>query len=340
MDRLLAALRAAGERSRLRLLALLRSNELAVTELSRILGQSQPRVSRHLKLLGEAGLLERFQEGSWVFYRLAESGDNAELATVITSLIPPGDPELERDLERLAAIKRERADHAARYFRDMASRWDEFRSLYVEESAVEAAMLEACGDLSRDGAKGDFLDLGTGTGRLLELFAPHFERGLGIDLSREMLSVARSNLEDQGLANCRVRQGDVYHLEADSNSFDLVTIHHVLHYLDRPMDAISEAARVLRPGGRLLVVDFGPHEIENLRTHHAHRRLGFTDAEIESGFELAGFHDVEIRHLANGTSSRDIALVTALWTADLPHDNTLHFPDRGRTKGVESNERR
>lgn len=320
MDRLLVVLRAAGERSRLRLLALLHRNELAVTELARILGQSQPRVSRHLKLLCAAGLLERFQEGAWVFYRLAESGDNARLATAITDLLPDGDPELERDLERLAAVKRERAEGAARYFSQMAGRWDEFRSLYVEDSAVERAMLDLCADLGEQGRVGDYLDLGTGTGRLLGLFAPRFERGMGIDLSREMLAVARHHLEENGLTHCRVRRGDVHQLELAGASVDLVTIHHVLHFLDRPMDAIAEAARILRPGGRLMVIDFGPHGLETLRTEHAHRRLGFTDTEMEGWLQLAGLTNVTTRHLTPGSDATETPLVTAIWTADLPAD--------------------
>jgi len=311
MDQLLAALRAAGERSRLRLLALLRENELAVNELGRIVGQSQPRVSRHLKLLCEAGLLERFQEGAWVFYRMAESGPNAGLARTIVDLIPYDDPELLRDRERLQAVSLEKAGQAARYFSSIATRWDDLRRLHVGEAAVEQAVLEACGE----GPIDDFLDLGTGTGRMLALFGHRIKRGLGLDLSREMLAVARNHLDQDGLRHCRVRQGNIYQVDIPPATMDVVVVHHVLHFLDRPMDAIVEAARTLRPGGRLLVVDFGPHNLEQLRTEHAHRRLGFTDSEIEGWFTAAGMTNLVARHLTASDSSRDKPLTAVVWSA-------------------------
>ena len=311
MDQLLAALRAAGERSRLRLLALLEENELAVNELGRIVGQSQPRVSRHLKLLCEAGLLERFQEGAWVFYRLAESGSNADLARTIADLIPYDDPELLRDRERLQAVTLEKAERAARYFSGIATRWDDLRRLHVEEAAVEQAVLQACGEDPID----DFLDLGTGTGRMLELFAGRTKRGLGLDLSREMLAVARNHLDQDGLRHCRVRQGNIYQVDVAPATMDVAVIHHVLHFLDRPIDAIAEAARTLRPGGRLVVVDFGPHNLEALRTEHAHRRLGFTDSEIEGWFAAAGITNLVARHLTASDSSTDKPLPTVVWSA-------------------------
>lgn len=311
MQQLLSGLKAAGEPTRLRLLAVLSHNELTVSELTRILGQSQPRVSRHLRLLCEAGLLERSPEGSWVFYRIADRGAGAALARALVDLVPRDDPAHQRDLQSLAGIHAEHAAAAARYFDEVAARWDCFRGLYVGEPEVEKAMLEALGDDRVD----DLLDLGTGTGRVLEVFADRIERGLGIDTSREMLAVARSNLERAGLAHCQVRRGDVSRLELPAGSADVATFHHVLHFLDDPGAAVAEAARTLRPRGLLVVVDFAPHGHEALRTQHAHRRLGFPDEEVASWCRAAGLGEFSARSLeAPGRAGED-TLTVNVWTA-------------------------
>src|SRR5690349_3123904 len=251
MDTLLTALKAAAEATRLRLLALCAQGELTVSELTQILGQSQPRVSRHLKLLCDAGLLARFREGTWAFYRLAETGAGAALARTLVEAIPADDPVLALDRERLEAIKRGRAEQAATYFRENAARWHEIRSLHVPERDVEAALV----GLMPPGRVRDLLDVGTGTGRMLELFGPRVARALGIDSSREMLAVARANLERAGLRHCQVRQADMYQVPLPAGSFDVVIVHQVLHYAESPAGVLAEAARLLRPGGRLLVVD-------------------------------------------------------------------------------------
>lgn len=293
MDELLAGLRAAAEPSRLRLLALCAHAELTVSELTQILGQSQPRVSRHLKLLCDAGLLDRFREGTWVFYRLAQRGAGAELTRVIIDQVPPDDSVLARDLARLDDVRRARAESAAAYFRANAPRWDRIRTLHVDDREVERALLES---LPKTGI-GDLLDIGTGTGRVLELFAGRVGRAVGIDLSREMLSVARANLDRAGLRNCLVRQGDMYQLPLPDQSFDAAIIHQVLHYADEPADVIEEAARVLKPGGYLLVADFAPHDLENLRSEHAHRRLGFRDEDVAAWCRAAGLAPDPVLHL-------------------------------------------
>jgi ArsR family transcriptional regulator len=284
MKFLLVGLRAAADASRLRLLALCAQGEWTVTELTQVLGQSQPRVSRHLKLLADAGLLERFREGSWVFYRRARGGAGARLARNLCRMLPAEDPALALDRQRLAAVRAARQDQAAQYFAAHAGSWDEVRSLYVDETKVEAALLGVFGERPPR----DLLDIGTGTGRILQLFAPRIGFGLGIDLSREMLRVARANLDRASLRNCQVRHGDMYHVPLPDGSFDAATMHNVLHFADDPGAALAEAARVLRPGGRLVVVDFARHELEFLRREHAHRRLGFTDAEMQGWFALAG----------------------------------------------------
>ncbi len=310
MDRFLAGLRAAAEATRLRLLAICAHGEVAVSELTRILEQSQPRVSRHLKLLCDAGLLERHREGTWAFYRITdERGDGGgALARQIISMIPPGDSQLLRDREALEAIKRERADTAAAYFRANADRWDRIRALHVDEAEVERALVAAVAT----NPGGDLLDIGTGTGRILELLGRSVARGVGIDLSREMLAVARARLDTAGFDNCHVRRGDMYHLPVDDESFDTVTAHQVLHYADRPASAIAEAARALRPQGRLVIVDFAPHELEELRDEHAHRRLGFSDSEIVEWCAAAGLEAQPPLHLPGDP------LTVTVWTARKP----------------------
>lgn len=284
MDVLLSGLRAAAEPSRMRLLALCAHAELTVSELTQIIGQSQPRVSRHLRLLCEAGLLDRFPEGTWAFYRLAERGRCAELARVLIDLMPAEDETLTLDLQRLETVKKANSDRAAEYFSRNAGDWDKIRSLHVADTEVEAALLSM---LPETGIR-DFLDIGTGTGRILELFGTRIERGVGIDLSHKMLSVARANLQKADLRNCQVRHGDMYQLPFNGQSFDAAVVHQVLHYVDDAADVIAEAARALRPGGRLVVVDFAPHDLEALRSEHAHRRLGFDDKEVTRWFRDAG----------------------------------------------------
>ncbi|MFD2264886.1 ArsR/SmtB family transcription factor [Lacibacterium aquatile] len=308
MDHVLERLRAAAEPTRLRLLALCAESELTVSDLTQILGQSQPRVSRHLKLLCDAGLLERFREGTWAFFRLAQQGEGAETARWLVEQLTVDDPVLGLDRTRLGAIRTSRAESAARYFDSAASDWGRIRSLHVDDSIVEQAILQKVGiDSIRD-----YLDIGTGTGRLLEVIGPHVERGVGIDLSREMLAVARANLERAGLKNCSVRQADLYQLPLATESFDAVTLHQVLHYLDNPALAIIEATRTLRPGGRLLVVDFAPHDLEELREQHAHRRLGFSEAEVAEWCRSAGLIPGEAVHLTGGR------LTVTIWAAARP----------------------
>jgi ArsR family transcriptional regulator len=302
---LLAALRAVAEPTRLRLLVLCSRGELTVSELAQILGQSQPRVSRHLKLLCEAGLLDRFREGSWVFYRVSAGNAASTLAGYLVAACGEGDAPVALDLQRLAAIKRQRAERAAAYFSENAPHWDSIRSLYVDEREVEAALTE----IVTAAAPRDLLDIGTGTGRVIEILGPQVGQALGIDQSREMLAIARVNLERAGLSNGMVRLGDMYQLPLPDASFDAVVIHQVLHYADRPAAAIAEAARVLRPGGVLVVVDFAPHLLEFLRVEHAHHRLGFADAEIAEWCRDAGIESAAPRHLQGDP------LTVTIWAA-------------------------
>lgn len=307
-DSILTALTAAGEATRLRLLALLAEAELTVSELVTILGQSQPRVSRHLKLLTEAGLVERHREGSWVFFLISQSGPAAGFARDLVARLAPADAHLIADRARLAEVRKGRADQAARYFASHAANWDEVRAMHLPEERVEAAILDAVGPAPLNA----LLDLGTGAGRMLEILAPLAARAVGVDQSPQMLSVARARLERSGLRNAQLRQGDIYALPLELDYYDLVVMHQVLHYLDDPLRAIREAARALRPGGRLLIVDFAPHGEESLRLAHAHRRLGFAGDEV-AGYLAAVGLDVALRRDLAPQPGECGTLTVSLW---------------------------
>src|SRR6516165_4049366 len=306
-------LKAAGEETRLRLLALLAEAELTVTELTEILRQSQPRISRHLRLLAESGLVVRFREGSWAFFRLAEHGDKADLARSLAAQLDPDDRVMAHDRERLAAVRAARATAAQAYFREHAAEWDRIRRLHAADAAVEAEITTALADWPFR----SLLDLGTGTGRMLELLGPDLDRGLGIDLSLDMLALARARLDRAGLRQCSVRQGDIYDLALPRDSFDVVIVHQVLHYLDDGARAIREAARVLRPQGRLLVIDFAPHDHEFLREEHAHRRLGFAEETVSQWLEQAGLDVINHRSVPPDDGCEG-EIAVSLWLARDP----------------------
>jgi ubiquinone/menaquinone biosynthesis C-methylase UbiE len=308
---LTATLKSAGEPTRLRILALLGEAELTVSDLTEILRQSQPRLSRHLRLLTEAGLVDRFREGSWAFFRLGERGGTSELARTLIGRLKTDDAIVLRDRERLAAVRANRAAAAQNYFRRHAAEWDRIRRLHVADAAVESTIRAALADKPIR----SLLDLGTGTGRMLELFGPDIERGLGLDLSLDMLALARARLDRAGLRHCSVRHGDIYDLALPRDSFDVVIIHQVMHFLDDSARAIAEAARVLRPGGRLLVVDFAPHNLEFLREEHAHRRLGFAAETVTQWLEAAGLDVLRQETLPPGPQGK---IAVSLWLARDP----------------------
>jgi ubiquinone/menaquinone biosynthesis C-methylase UbiE len=302
------ALKAAGEATRLRILSLLAEAELTVSDLTAILRQSQPRISRHLRLLADAGLVARFREGSWAFFRLAEHDGAADFARGLISRLDASDMTLVRDRERLAAVRAQRASAAQDYFRRHAGEWDRIRKLHVADEAVELAITAAL----MDAPINSLLDLGTGTGRMLELLGPHIQRGLGFDLSVDMLAFARARLDRAGLRHCSVRQGDIYDLALPNDSFDAVVIHQVLHFLDDGARAITQAARVLRPGGRLLVVDFAPHGLEFLRDEHAHRRLGFAPETVAEWMKSAGL-SVSLHRTVTPEPEEKEKIAVSLW---------------------------
>ncbi len=305
LETLLDVLKAIGEPTRLRILALCLNGELSVNELCEILGQSQPRTSRHLKLLVDAQILEKIPEGNSIFHRLSQTSKGSDIAKHIATLIPADDEELLQDQKRLEKIKMERAAIASRYFELNASNWNTMRTLHIDEAEVEKAITT----LIPPSQVGTLLDVGTGTGRILEIYGPHTTSSEGIDQSRPMLSLARTTIEQNKIPNCRVRQGDMYNLPYSAGSFDTILFHQVLHFADDPAQAISEAARALLPGGKILIVDFAPHTIESLRKAHAHRRLGFSEQEINDLFKASDLIPHPTQHLEGDP------LTVSLWLA-------------------------
>ena len=304
-EELLSGLRAVGEPTRLRILALCALAELSVNELVEILGQSQPRVSRHLKLMVEAGVLERSQEGVRAFYRPVETGATGALLERLIDLLPSESGYIADDAARLEAIKRKRTEKADRYFETHAESWEDLRGLYADDAAIDAQLAALVAE--RPG--GDLLDIGTGTGRVLEAVAPFVKSAVGVDNARPMLDAARAKLDDPHFQHVRVRQADMYRLPYAEGRFDTVTVNMVLRYADDPGSVLAEAARVLKPGGRVFIVDFAPHDMAELRDEHAHRWLGFSDEAIGRFAERAGLA------LSAAATLDGARLTVGLWTA-------------------------
>jgi ArsR family transcriptional regulator len=282
--------------------------ELSVGELAQVLCQSQPRVSRHVKILADSGLIDRHKEGSWVFLALTAGQRTAALVQLFDQWLDDDSRALlDGDAVRLAAVRADRAEAAARYFAAHAEVWDSIRSLHVPESAVEQAIARAMGARETGRPLGTLVDIGTGTGRMIELLGPSASQALGVDRSSEMLRLARVKLDKAGVADASLRQADMYALPLAEGSADSIIIHQVLHYAQAPAAAIAEAARVLRPGGRLLVVDFAAHDREDLRSSDAHLRLGFSDEAIAGWFDAAGLETDLTEHLPGGE------LTVSLW---------------------------
>jgi ArsR family transcriptional regulator len=299
--------RALADATRLRIFSLLRSMELSVGELAQVLGQSQPRVSRHVKILCDAGLAERRKEGSWVFVALGKQAATAPVAAALDYWhAAQPDHWAVADAARLAAVRADRAASAASWFEGHADEWDAIRSLHVAEEQVEHAMAAVLGE----GPIGQLIDIGTGTGRMLELFGDQAETALGIDRSSEMLRLARAKLHDR--ANTELRQADLYALPMDDGAADVAILHYVLHFAQQPGAAIAEAARVLGPGGRLLIADFAPHDREELRAKDAHTRLGFANEQIAAWFANAGLQLARTETLKGGE------LTVTLWLGAKP----------------------
>ena len=314
-DDLLEVLKAVGEPTRLRIVALLQYGELTVSDLTDILGQSQPRISRHLKLLAEAGVVHRNREGAWAFFDLAPTGPVADVVRNLLAATGPDDPTLAADLDRLDVVRGRRAAAAQQYFASVAERWDRVRSLHAPDEVVEDAIHR----LLADSPHRSMLDVGTGTGRMLQMLGAdtdRIERAVGLDSSHSMLAVARANLERAELRHIDLRQGDIYSPPFAPGTFDLIVVHQVLHFLDNPGRAVAEAARLLTPGGQLLIVDFAPHGLEFLRTDHSHRRLGIAAHTVEGWLDQCRLDLVTTQHIVDDVdpSSTD-RLTVSVWLA-------------------------
>lgn len=312
-DPLVDALKAAGEPTRLRILALLRRGDLSVGELVQILDQSQPRLSHHLKTLTTAGLVERLPEGSWVFYRAQTKGWAGRLLGAIFAELNLDHAPFETDHAALVQVRQARAQSAETYFSEIAESWDRLRALHYPETAIEEALLQSIEGQSFDRV----VDLGTGTGRILSLLAPYAREAEGLDLSHHMLTVARANLNRAEVGNARVRQGDATQTPFEDASADLVMVHQVLHYLEQPEDVINEAARILWPGGQLLVIDFAPHDLEFLRESQGHRRLGIREDDMAAWADAAGLALTAPKRF-DPPASLDQGLSVLIWSARRP----------------------
>jgi ubiquinone/menaquinone biosynthesis C-methylase UbiE len=314
MDELLAGLKAVAETTRLRILFALSHGEMNVTELTQLLGQSQPRVSRHLKLMADSGLISRHKEGNWVLFRQREKGIGGALSRALVDMLPAHDNQLAEDLQRLADIRRQRQEQATAYFAANAAQWQQLRSLHVREDEVEAQLLALLKGRNFE----TVLDLGTGTGRILELLAPQARQLWGLDQSRDMLAIARANLDKHKIKHAQVRQADIYELPFSDATADLISIHQVLHFLDDPQSALLEARRALKPGGEIIIVDFAPHELEDLRLSHAHRRLGISAEQMAGYFARAGLVLREHKVLPPPSLKTGLGLTVSLWLGELP----------------------
>ncbi len=319
MDETLAGLRAVAEMTRLRILFALSHGEMNVTEITQVLDQSQPRVSRHLKLMTEAGLISRHKEGNWVLFRQREAGRGGALARALVDMLPAHDELLAGDIRRLSDIRLQRQQQAGAYFAANAARWQHLRSLHVQEDEVESALLDMLGA----SLFSTVVDLGTGTGRMLELLAGRGKQLFGVDQSRDMLAIARANIERAALKHVQIRHADIYQLPFADATADLVTVHQVLHFLDDPQSAILEARRILQPGGQLLIVDFAPHELEELRLAHAHRRLGVSAEQMSQFMARAGLVLRQHKVLPPPWRKTGPGLTVSLWLATVAESHPV-----------------
>ena len=307
----LTALRAISEPTRLRILMLLATGELTVKDLTQVLGQSQPRLSRHLKLMHDAGLLTRVQEGSWVYFRLTDNARPAGLLRALLSQFDGQDGDFRRDRERAEGIRRERFERAQAFFANHAGQWDKLRALHADETEVEARICELL-----DVENGDLLvDMGTGTGRVLELLADRFARAIGIDTNQQMLAYARARTQGPSFSHVQVRHGDICNLLLHDGTAEAVIMHQVLHYLPDPRRAIAEATRILKPGGRLLIIDFAAHTVDRLRDEFAHQRLGFAADQMVSWLRDAGLDVTVHDEIPPAKAGAEEGLTVSLWLA-------------------------
>jgi ArsR family transcriptional regulator len=290
--------RALADPTRLRIVHLLRAMELAVGEIAQVMGQSQPRVSRHIRILVEAGLVDRRKEGSWVFLTPGEGTAACAMFGWFDTVTPSVEEQLwiDADVARLTAVRADRAAAAAEFFAEHAEEWDAIRSLHVPEAEVEAAMVRLLGQRPL----GRLIDVGTGTGRMVELFGNAASGVVAIDRSPDMLRLARARVPVEHAAKYRLMVGDFNALPLDDGSADTIILHQVLHYAQSPRTAIGELARLLSDDGVLMIADFAAHDREELRASAAHARLGFSDEQMKGWFGQHGVDMTAVETLSGG----------------------------------------
>lgn len=313
MDAISTLLKTLGHPDRLRILALLSQGELTISELVQILELSQPRVTQYIKSLEQAGIVERMREGSWVFSRL-KRGHEPSSAIVAATLaaLPHSQSLLLGDSQKLEKVRADRSRQAEAFFASVANDHGQLGHEYLPQADIELALLDVLPSQTFD----RMVDLGTGTGRMLKLFAPHVRSGIGVDDSVEMLRVARHTLSDDAYTHVSVQQADLHDAPLKDGSADLVTLHQVLHFLEDPVRAVQEAARLLSAEGHLLVIDFAAHEFENYRDDYAHRRLGFSQSDMAQFFADAKFNLVDTVVLqSSNTSTPDVKIWHAIPTS-------------------------
>lgn len=315
LDRSVDVLRAIGEPTRARIVHVLRHGECSVTDLCDVLGQSQPRISRHLRLLLDADVCTRHREGNYAFFSLRSAANDIDsVLDALTSSLDPADPVLAADLSRLKAVRERRSEAAHRHFAELAQRWDRERSLLTPDAMVEAEINDLLTDSGASTELGNVIDVGTGTGRMIELLASAADRIVGLDANPAMLRVARANLDRAGIHHAELRQSDIFATPPFGDGFDLAVIHQVLHFLDDPHRAIAATAELLTSTGRILIVDLPRHAVETMRTEHAHRRLGFTTDQIEGWFHSCGLEPIDHR-LVRSMNPDTGTIGVGLWLA-------------------------
>ena len=314
MDAIATYLKTLGHPDRLRILALLSQGELTVSELVQILGLSQPRVTQYIKSLEQVGIVERMREGSWVFSRLkrGQQANSAILAATLAALAGEN-ALLDSDRDSLNKVRDDRSRQAEAFFASVANDLDQLGHEYLPQADIETALLSLVPgqEFSR------MVDLGTGTGGMLKLFAPHIRSGVGVDDSVEMLRVARHTLSDDAYMHISIQQADLQDAPLKDGAADLVTLHQVLHFLEEPARAVNEAARLLVDDGHLLITDFALHDFDSYHEKYSHRRLGFSDQDMHQLLSDYGFELDQVRTLpASGPTTPDVKIWHAIKTSN------------------------
>jgi ArsR family transcriptional regulator len=311
----LDSLSALSDPVRCRMLRLLDDHELTVSELCAILQLPQSTVSRHLRILSDGGWASSRRDGTSRYYSLVRGDAGLAQVWQLTraELEVRRAVELSQDARRVAAVMARRRETSVQFFAGASDEWDRLRAEMFGRDFGPMALL---GWLPSEWVVGD---LGCGTGALLPLLAPHVSRVIGVDASDEMLAAARVRASD--LANVELRKGSLESLPIDDRSLDAAALMLVLHHVPSPAAAMAEAARVLEPGGRLLIVDMAPHEREEYRHEMGHVWLGFSDEQMRRLLEQAGFTGIQVLALPASADATGPSLFAA--TASLPTAGSL-----------------